>query len=126
MVETAEEILYDALWRRASEIELAATAENSQLRYRIDGVRADRREFITTQQAARAITFLKRVAGLNPDERRRPQRGGPAAAACRDAAIFAPDRPSGDAVRSAGTILTTVAIVTISPRNHRARAPSAA
>ncbi len=70
-----QEIFYDALWRRASEIDLAATGEDTKLTYVIDGALAERRDFITPQQAAQAITFVKRIAGFDSEERRRPQHG---------------------------------------------------
>lgn len=70
-----QEIFYDAMWRRASEIDLATTGEEVALTYVIDGVVAERRDFITAQQTKQAITFVKRTAGLDVEERRRPQHG---------------------------------------------------
>lgn len=70
-----QEVFYDALWRRASEIDLSATGEDSKLVYVIDGMVAERRDFITHEQSQQIIVFLKRIAGLDVEERRRPQHG---------------------------------------------------
>lgn len=70
-----QEIIYDALWRRASELDLSATGENSKLTYVIDGVPFERRDFITLEQAQQTIKFVKRIAGFDTEERRRPQKG---------------------------------------------------
>lgn len=70
-----QEVFYDALWRRASEIDLSATGEDSELVYVIDGMVAERRDFITHEQSQQIIVFLKRIAGLDIEERRRPQHG---------------------------------------------------
>lgn len=70
-----QELLYDAMWRRATQVELAATGEDTSLMYWIDGVQAERRDYISSEQAVHAIHYLKRIAGLDMEEHRRPQRG---------------------------------------------------
>ncbi len=70
-----QEVLYDAMWRRATDIDLAVSGDTAKLTYVIDGVLAERRDFINTQQAQQTIRFVKHLANLQSEERRRPQHG---------------------------------------------------
>jgi type II secretory ATPase GspE/PulE/Tfp pilus assembly ATPase PilB-like protein len=94
---TTQELLYDAIWRRSSEIDVAAVGGDSKLIYRIDGVASERQEFLTPEQAVQAIEFLKLTAGLDPEEKRRPQHG-----AVRAGLLGGAD-PSSIEVRCSGT-----------------------
>lgn len=73
--ETVQNLLFDALWRRATEVDLAAAGENLRLIYSIDGVRTERRDLIARPAVDGAIALLKRAAGLEVNERRKPQIG---------------------------------------------------
>lgn len=71
----AQKLLADSLIRRATDVDLTVTPERSKLLYRIDGVVTERDNLLTREQAAMALTFLKQAAGLQVEERRRPQEG---------------------------------------------------
>lgn len=73
--ETAQTLLFDAFWRRATEVELLLGRNAARLAYRIDGVVTRRDDLLEHEDAEKAITFIKQAAGLDPDERRRPQTG---------------------------------------------------
>lgn len=75
-----QSLMFDALWRRATTIDIAVAGEESRLLYRIDGFSSTRKDLLDTEQLGQCILFLKRVAGLNPEERRRPQEGKMSAA----------------------------------------------
>ena len=70
----AQDFLFDALWRRATEVNMTLQGEAARLAYRVDGavveVDAPARE-----QADRLLAFMRNVAGQDPAERRRPQFG---------------------------------------------------
>ncbi|UCG31897.1 MAG: Flp pilus assembly complex ATPase component TadA [Phycisphaerales bacterium] len=70
-----QNLLSDALWRRSSEVDLIAAGDRSQLGYRIDGVPTPRTDLLKPDEMAQALTMLKKVAGLNVEEKRKPQRG---------------------------------------------------
>jgi len=67
--------LHDLLWRRASDTEMIAGKEKYRLVFKIDGVATERPEGIPVDQGERIFRFVKRVAGLNVEEIRRPQSG---------------------------------------------------
>lgn len=72
--EAAQEFLFDALWRRATDIELLAAKEKYRVVYKIDGV-ASERDGLSPEEGERVFRYLKMVSGLNPQEIRRPQAG---------------------------------------------------
>lgn len=69
-----ESILLPALTRRVSRLDLVATAPQQPLvpLHTVDGVRV-KGESIAPQAAVEAIDYLKKMAGLNLDDRRRKQ-----------------------------------------------------
>jgi type II secretory ATPase GspE/PulE/Tfp pilus assembly ATPase PilB-like protein len=73
--EAAQNLLFDALWRRATDVELLVAGENIRLAYRIDGVVVPRNDLLTREVADQAIDFLKKAAGLSIEEKRKPQKG---------------------------------------------------
>jgi general secretion pathway protein E len=73
--ETVQNLLFDALWRRATDVAMAGDGQNVRLIYRIDGVAVERRDLIAPPQVGGAIEYLKQIAGLNREERRKPQSG---------------------------------------------------
>jgi len=70
-----QNLIADALWRRASEVDLIAAGKQSQLAYRIDGVATPRKDLLKPDETAQAVNFLKKSAGLNVEEKRKPQQG---------------------------------------------------
>lgn len=75
MYEAAQNILFDALWRRATEVELLVSGNGARLAYRIDGAVTPRNDLLTREAAGQAVTFIKTIGGLEIEERRRPQQG---------------------------------------------------
>lgn len=69
-----QEFLFTMLWRRATEAELAVGAEKTRVVLVIDGV-SNKAEELPVETARRVVGFMKQVAGLNSEERRRPQTG---------------------------------------------------
>jgi len=96
--EAAQTLLYDALWRRATEVELLVSANAVRLAYRIDGAVMPRHDLLSREDAERALGFIKKVAGLDVNEHRKPQTGEIVAA------IEISDRGSTDVeVKASGT-----------------------
>ncbi len=70
-----QDFLFDVLWRRATDVDVLLTKEKVRVIYRIDGVAIERNDFLEPEDAERAIVYLKKLAGLNSEEIRRPQQG---------------------------------------------------
>jgi len=70
----AQELLYDIIWRRASEAQLMPAGQNARVRYIIDGVVSER-DPIPLDDSEMIIQYLKSIGGMDPDETRRPQQG---------------------------------------------------
>ncbi|MBW8035384.1 MAG: hypothetical protein FVQ79_07085 [Planctomycetes bacterium] len=71
---TACEIFEDAIWRRTSDILFAPSASSYTINYVIDGL-ATRQEPKDHEDIDYFIHYLKQVADLDPNEKRKPQRG---------------------------------------------------
>ncbi len=71
----SQEFLFDVLWRRSSDADLGLGKDRARLVYRVDGVALEQKDRVTTEDAERVMAYLKGLAGLNPEERRRPQVG---------------------------------------------------
>lgn len=69
-----QDLLFDALWRRASVVEIAPAGQTSRIAYLIDGVLTER-DPVGRPEGDSIVYFLKRIAGLSVDERRKPQSG---------------------------------------------------
>jgi len=69
-----QELLYDLIWRRASRVDLIPAGQQTRVRYVIDGVPSDRQPLSLAESEA-VIQYLKPVADIDPEERRRPQEG---------------------------------------------------
>jgi len=96
--EAAQTLLYDALWRRATEVEMLVSASAVRLAYRIAGAVTARHDLLARENAERAMAFIKEVAGLDVDEHRKPQSGE------ITAAVVISDRGSSDIeVKTSGT-----------------------
>lgn len=70
----AQDLLFDALWRRANLVEVLPAGQASKVRVQIDGVVAER-DPLTRPQGDAVLMFFKQAAGLNLEERRKPQKG---------------------------------------------------
>lgn len=73
--EVAQDFLYDALWRRASDLDMVVGKDACRVVYRIDGVATEKPDPVTAEDADRLVRYLKQLAGLNTKEIRRPQKG---------------------------------------------------
>ena len=69
-----QDLLYDAIWRRASDADLIPTQTQMEARLLIDGV-ATKRPGIDIHDGEALIQYLKAIAELDPEDRRRPQKG---------------------------------------------------
>ncbi|MCK4343046.1 MAG: Flp pilus assembly complex ATPase component TadA [Phycisphaerae bacterium] len=69
-----QDLVFDALWRRATIVEVLPAKDVAKVSYQIDG-ETDQREGLVRQEADLLVHFLKQIAGLNMEERRKPQRG---------------------------------------------------
>ncbi len=70
----AQDFLYDMLWRRASEGDITPDGDHARVRLVIDGMITQIEEIELARSEA-MIQFLKAPAGMNPEDRRRPQKG---------------------------------------------------
>lgn len=70
----AQEFLDDALWRRASNIALTPAAEEYNIHHVIDGV-VEKQEPREREEIDYFIYYLKNLADLRTEERRKPQMG---------------------------------------------------
>ncbi|MHC4225868.1 MAG: GspE/PulE family protein [Planctomycetota bacterium] len=71
---TSFDILNDAIWRRASSVAFSPTAEDYKVAYYVDGTSLQQPS-IARDQMKHFVTFIKNLAGLDPKERRKPQKG---------------------------------------------------
>jgi type II secretory ATPase GspE/PulE/Tfp pilus assembly ATPase PilB-like protein len=70
----AQELLYDAIWRRATEVRIATSGSQGKVAYLIDGVLTPR-PAMERESADRVLLFLKRISGLDLEDHRKPQQG---------------------------------------------------
>ena len=71
---TAYDVLTDAMWRRASTITFMPKGENYEVTYYIDGT-AIKQPPTPREQMENLIHFAKELAGLDANEKRKPQKG---------------------------------------------------
>jgi len=71
---TAQKLLYDIVWRRASQADMVPDSDQAKLRLVIDGLLVERSP-IPSGQAETVIQYLKELAGMDVEDRRRPQKG---------------------------------------------------
>jgi type II secretory ATPase GspE/PulE/Tfp pilus assembly ATPase PilB-like protein len=69
-----QDLIFDTLWRRAAVLDITPVGQVSRLTHLIDGI-ATEREGMARPEADAVVLFLKKIAGLNLEERRKPQRG---------------------------------------------------
>ncbi len=70
----AQELIYDLIWRRASEADLSPADGQTRVRYIIDGVLIERPP-MPLQQSEQIIQFIKEIGGMDVEDHRRPQAG---------------------------------------------------
>ncbi len=70
----AQDLLFDMLWRRASEADICPVEGKTIVRYVIDGV-AIACPPLSLHDSDAIIDFLKPLAGMEAQEKRRPQKG---------------------------------------------------
>jgi type II secretory ATPase GspE/PulE/Tfp pilus assembly ATPase PilB-like protein len=70
----AFDILSDASWRRAENLTFVPTAQDYSVAYQIDGAVVNQPS-VEKEQAKYFINFLKSLADLDPNEKRKPQKG---------------------------------------------------
>lgn len=71
---TAYEVLTDAMWRRASTITFVPKGDSYEVTYYIDGT-ASKQPPTPREQMENLIYFAKELAGLDANEKRKPQKG---------------------------------------------------
>ena len=69
-----QDFLFDCMWRRASEVNLVVQGETVRLAHRVDGAVTER-DAMSRDVVDRLLRFLRRIAGQDPEELRRPQTG---------------------------------------------------
>jgi len=69
-----QDILFDALFRRANFVELIPAGQVMKVRLLVDGLAHDR-DPLDRAMGERILGFFKGIAGLNLEERRKPQKG---------------------------------------------------
>jgi general secretion pathway protein E len=69
-----QDLLYDVMWRRASEVDLAPTTNCVTIRLMIDGVLVNH-PHMEKAEAEGVIDEIKKLAGMDMEDRRRPQSG---------------------------------------------------
>ncbi len=67
-----QNLFFDMLFRRASEVEMTPSGQQTAVRYLIDGV-VTNRPAMTVSDSEAVIDYIKRVAGLDPEQKRKPQ-----------------------------------------------------
>lgn len=70
----SQDLLFEVLWRRANLCELMPAGQAAKVRLTIDGVQTDK-EPMLRQEADAILFFFKKIANLNLEERRKPQKG---------------------------------------------------
>lgn len=70
----AQELVYDGIWRRASDIDVVTAGGQGKVAYRIDGVMVAKPS-MEREDAERVLQFIKRISGLDLDDHRKPQQG---------------------------------------------------
>jgi type II secretory ATPase GspE/PulE/Tfp pilus assembly ATPase PilB-like protein len=68
------DILRDAIWRRATSVAFAPTAQDYQVSYSVDGASL-KQPSISREQMTYFIHFVKSLADLDTKEKRKPQKG---------------------------------------------------
>ena len=68
-----QDLLFDAFWHRASALEILPAGQTSKVRMLVDGVASERER--PRPEGEAILLYLKTIAGLNLEDRRKPQMG---------------------------------------------------
>ena len=96
--QATQDFLFELLWRRSSDADILAGRERYRIVYRIDGVVTEKNEGLPAEEGERVFRYLKKVAGLNVAEIRRPQLGH-----IRAGLLGASAEPGKTTVQTSGT-----------------------
>jgi type II secretory ATPase GspE/PulE/Tfp pilus assembly ATPase PilB-like protein len=69
-----QDLLFDAFWRRATVVEIVPSGQYAKTVLEVDGVPIEA-DPMSRADGDAVIQFLKKIAGLSMEERRKPQRG---------------------------------------------------
>lgn len=69
----SQDLLFDVLWRRASHVYITPAGDAAKVVYQVDGIKVER-EAQPRAEADAMLLFFKAIAGLNLEERRKPQK----------------------------------------------------
>jgi len=69
-----QDFLFDMIWRRASEADIGPAGSSAVVKFMVDGTLTQRPPMSLTDSDA-LVQYLKAAAGMNLEERRRPQQG---------------------------------------------------
>lgn len=69
-----QDLIFDALWHRATIVELTPAKDATKVTYEVDGITSER-DGLLREDAEALVQYLKGIAGLNLEERRKPQTG---------------------------------------------------
>ena len=69
-----QDLIFDMFWRRAAVVDITPAGQATRISYQIDGIATEREGLIRSEGDA-VVQYLKGIAGLNREERRKPQRG---------------------------------------------------
>ncbi|HNO79167.1 MAG TPA: ATPase, T2SS/T4P/T4SS family [Phycisphaerae bacterium] len=96
--DATQDLLFDLMWKRASDADIVIGDDGVRVIYKIDGVVFEQEGVLTRETADQAMAFLKRACGLNVDEKRRPQTGSLSAGL-----LGGGQKPGGLEVRTSGS-----------------------
>ncbi len=97
--DATQDFLFDLLWKRASDVDVLLGNGETRVIYKIDGVVSEQENALTTDSAEKVLVFLKQAAGLNIEERRRPQTG-----TIRVALLGSEEKPEPLEVQASGSM----------------------
>lgn len=67
-----QDLLFDSMWRRATLVDVVPAGQASKVTYLVDGMPVER-EAMARADADGMLAYFKRIAGLNVEEKRKPQ-----------------------------------------------------
>jgi type II secretory ATPase GspE/PulE/Tfp pilus assembly ATPase PilB-like protein len=70
----AQELLYDIVWHRAGEADISPATQQARVRFVVDGVVVERPP-MGLNHSEGIVQYLKGIAGMDAEDRRRPQQG---------------------------------------------------
>lgn len=69
-----QDLIFDMFWRRAAVVDITPAGQATRISYQIDGIATEREGMVRSEGDA-VVQYLKGIAGLDREERRKPQRG---------------------------------------------------